>query len=101
MLVTIFSNSQKVLTVIQKFNFYTKILYLRNLIYQKTLNLENNSHLATIKQIPSCIRLVGHDKANQNVKNKAQKRRKPIKQWSFLTYIKKLLDKLNLQEMIK
>ena len=99
--VTIFNDLQEALTAIWKLSFYAKRLYLRNLIYQKTLNLENSSHPVTIRQIPCYVGLVGHDKADQSAKNKARKRGKPVKQCSSLTHIKKLLDELHLQKVTR
>ena len=45
--------------------------------------------------------LVGYNKANQWVKNKAQREEKLVEQWSLLTYIKKQLTKSHSQKLTK
>ena len=99
--VTVFNDSQEALTAIWKSSFYAKRLYLRNLIYQRTLNLENSGHPVTIRWIPCHVGLVGHDKADQSAKDKARKGGKPVEQCSSLTHIKKLLDESHLQEVTR
>lgn len=99
--ITIFSDFTKALNTLCRSNSYTKTLYLRDLIFQKTLNLKSKSHSVTIRQISSHIGLVEHNKANQQARNKAQRKRKPIEQQSLLIYIKKQLTKLHSQELTK
>ena len=89
--ITIFSDSIEALDTISQLSPVTKAPYLRNLIFQKISELKRRGHSVTIRWIPSHAGLVGHDKADQNAKNKAEKGGKPLEQWSSLSYIKKRL----------
>ena len=78
--ITIFSDSQKALTEIRKTNPYTGSPYLRKLIYQRINNLMEHGHPVTIRWIPSLVRLIGHDKADESAKIKARRGGKPAEQ---------------------
>ena len=99
--IRIFSDSTKALNTLCRSNPYTRTPYLRDLIFQKTLDLKSKGHSVTIRWIPSHAELVGHDKADQFARNKAQRGGKPVKQWSLLTYIKKQLTESYSQKLTK
>lgn len=99
--VTVFTDSQKALIDIQKFSSCTFSTYLRDLIYQNALDLKNNGRSVTIQWIPDHVGLIGHDRADQNVKDKAYRGGKLIELWSSLTRIRKNLIVSRFSELAK
>lgn len=87
--ITIISDSRELLTSLNQLNSYTSTSHLKNLIYQRTSALENKGLSVTIRWISSHVGSVGHNKADQSSREKAQKEGKPVEQWSLLTYVKK------------
>lgn len=81
-----FTDSREALITIQQSFPRTDSPYLRDLIYQRALDLKDNGHSVTIR-IPAQVGLVGYDRADQSAKNRAHRGGKPIEQWSSLTHI--------------
>lgn len=52
--------------------FTIYIPFLRDLIYQRTLDLKSVGRLVVIRWIPGHIGLIGHDKADQSAKDRAR-----------------------------
>ena len=99
--ITIFSDSREALIAIRQLTSGTSSPYLRNLIYQRNLDLGSNGHFVTIRWIPGHVGLIGHDKADQSAKDKAGKGGKPLEQWSSLSHIKKKLNESKSQELAR
>ena len=99
--ITIFSDSQEALTEIQKVNPYTGSPYLKSLIHQKTIDLQQHGHPVTIRWIPSHVGLLGHEQADQKAKNRSGRGGKPEEQWSSLTYVKRKLIESQAQELTR
>ena len=89
--VTIFGDSRKALNTLGQLSVCTANLYFRKLICQKLSELKRKRKYVTFRWIFGHMRLVGHDKTDQIARQKAQKRGKPVEQWSLLAYIKKKL----------
>lgn len=99
--ITVFSDSRKALTTLCQLSSYTNTLYLKNLVNQKTSDQKSKGHSVVIWQIPNHVRLVGHDKADQSAKDKAQRQGNPVEQQSSLTHIKKKLIESHSQELTR
>lgn len=97
--VTIFSDSREAINTLGQLSARTGTPCLRNLIYQKLSDLERKGKSVTLKWIPGHVGPVGHDKADQNAREKAQKGGKPVEQWSSLAYIKRKLTDSHAQEL--
>ncbi len=61
--------------------------------------MERKGKPVTLRWIPGHVGLVGHDKADQIAREKAQRGGKPLEQWSSLAYIKKKLTEEHAQEL--
>ena len=101
LIITVFTDSREVLTTTQQSFPRPSSPYLRRLIHQRALDLKNNGRSVTIRWIPSHVGLVGHDRANQSVKDRARKGGKPIEQSSSLTHIRKRLVESRFSELAK
>lgn len=99
--IKIFSDSTEALNTISQLSPVIQTPYLRNLIFQEISELKRRGHSLTIRWIPSHAGLVGHDKADQSARKKAEKGGRPLEQWSSLTYIKKRLTESHSQELAK
>lgn len=98
---TIFSDSRGALTAIRQSTLCTNSPYLRNLTYQRILDLESNGQVVTIRWIPCHVGFVGHDKADNRAKNKTPKGGKLAEHWSSLFHIKKELEESKSQELTR
>lgn len=99
--ITVFTDSREALTTIQQFSPCISSPYLRDLIYQRTLDLKKVGRSVTIRWIPSHVGLVGHDRADQSAKDIARRGGKPAEQWSSLTNIQEKMVESRLSEFAK
>lgn len=99
--ITVFTDSREVLTTIQQIYPRISSPFLRDLIYQRTLDLKNIGRLVTIRWIPGHVGLIGHDKADQSAKDKARRGGNPVERWSSLTHIQKKMVESRLSELAK
>lgn len=78
--VTIFSDSREALNALGQLSVRNGTPYTRNLIYQNLSDLGRKGKSVTLRWIPGHMGLVGHDKADQIARKKAQKGGKPVEQ---------------------
>ena len=96
-----FTDSREAPTTIQQSSSRTGSPYLRDLIYQRALDLKDNGRSVTLRWIPDHVGLVGHDRADQSAKDRAHRGGRPFEQWSSLTHIRKKLTESRLAELVK
>lgn len=99
--VTIFSDSREALTSLGQLSSRARNTYLRSLICQEASDLGSKGHSVTIRWIPSHAGLVGHDKADQSARDKAQRGGKPVEQWNSLAHVKKELAESHSQKLTR
>ena len=97
--VTIFCDSQEALRTIEHPPSHRNNRFLRGSIYEKTKKLESNKHHVTIRWIPSHSGLAGNERADQAVKNRAERAGQQPERWSSLAHIRKNLVQARSQEL--
>ena len=99
--VTIFCDSQKALEAIQHSPSYKENRFLRGIIYRKARTLQENGHPIVLRWVPGHSGLIGNEKANLAVRNRAQRGGKQAERWSSLAYIKMNLIHARSTELIR
>lgn len=73
----------------------------RDLIYQKALNIRENGHLLVIQWVPSHSKVPGNEKADAVAKEVARKGGRKSDHWSSLTHIKIEIQKTKVAELVQ